>query len=169
MPEEFHTSGGIYVLKGQITTPDTLTAKMAFKKAPVLWQHRLWGNGDVTREYNNGIFFYGEKGTLFAEDNKVVIFPTGRDTQKEELSIPTPVMQDNHVKNFLDAVRSKNKNLISCTPEDGFQSTATVQLAMISYYTGSVVKWDQQKKEIIGNQQASLLLKREYRGKYKHP
>jgi len=78
-------------------------------------------------------------------------------------------MQEKHVGDFLNAVREKDKNLISCTPEDAFQSTATVQLAMISYYTGSVVKWDQQKKEIIGNPEASALLKRDYRGKFKHP
>jgi hypothetical protein len=40
---------------------------------------------------------------------------------------------------------------------------------MISFYTGSTVKWDQEKNEIIGNPQASALLKREYRGKYIHP
>jgi hypothetical protein len=78
-------------------------------------------------------------------------------------------MQDNHVANFIDAVRKNDKSLISCTPEDAFQSTATVQLAMISYNTGSVVKWDYEKKEIIGDQAASYLLKRNYRGKYVHP
>jgi len=73
------------------------------------------------------------------------------------------------VRNFLDAVRAQNKNLVSCTPEDAFKSTATVQLAMISYYTDSVVRWDQTKNEIINNPEASKLLKREYRGKYVHP
>ena len=75
---------------------------MAFRKAPVLWQHRLWGNGDVTREYNNGIFFYGEKGTLFAEDSKVSVFPAGRNETREDIHCPAPKMQENHVKNFLD-------------------------------------------------------------------
>ena len=169
MPVKFNTSGGLFMLKDQMTTPDTLTANMAFRKAPVLWQHRLWGNGDVTREFNNGIFFYGEKGTLFAEDSKIIIFPTGKDAKREDISIPTPAMQENHVENFLNAVRKKDKNLISCDPEDAFRSTATVQLAMISYYTGSEVKWDEEKKEIIGNPEASKLLRRDYRGKYVHP
>jgi len=169
MPERFNVSGGIYVLENQITTPDTLTAEMAFKKAPVLWQHRLWGNGDVTREFNNGIFFYGEKGTLFVEDSKLILFPAGKEGQKEEMSVPTPLMQENHVENFLKAVRSKDRNLITCTPEDAFRSTATVQLAMISYYTGSTVNWDEERNEITGNPEASSLLKRDYRGKYKHP
>lgn len=169
MPTALHTSGGIYVLKDKITTPDTLTSEMTFAKVLVLWQHRLWGNGDVTREFNNGIFFYGEKGTIFAEDNKVVIFMAGRDGSREDHPIPTPLMQENHVWNFLDAVRKKDKNLISCDPEDAFRSTATVQLAMISYYTGSQVRWNLEKKEIIDNPAATKLLKREYRGKYKHP
>jgi predicted dehydrogenase len=169
MPEDIYTTGGIFVLKDQITSPDTLTARFGFKKVPVTWQHRLWGNGDVTREFNNGIFFYGDKGTIFAEDSKVVIFPAGKDAKREDLQIPTPLMQEKQVENFLDAVRKKDRKLICCPPEDAFQSTATVQLAMISYNTGSVVRWDQKTNEIIKNLPASALLKREYRGSYIHP
>jgi len=169
MPSEFYTKGGIFELKNQITTPDTLTANMAFNKAPVVWQHRLWGTGDPNKEFNNGIFFHGDKATLFAEDSKVVLFHAGKDGKREELLIPTELMQEKHVANFLKAVKNKNKSLIDCPPEDAFQSTATVQLAMISYYTGSLVKWDPAKNEIVDNKAASALLKRDYRGKYKHP
>ena len=169
MPENISATGGIFVLRDQITSPDTLTAIFGFKKAPVTWQHRLWGNGDVTKEFNNGIFFYGDKGTLFAEDLKVVIFPAGKDAKREDLLMPTPSMQENQVENFLKAVRNKDKNLINCTPEDAFQSTAAVQLAMISYYTGTIVKWDDENKQIINNPEASALIKRAYRGKYLHP
>ncbi|HBC77418.1 MAG TPA: hypothetical protein DCZ51_02245 [Bacteroidales bacterium] len=169
MPENIYASGGILTLKDQITSPDTLNVKFGFKMAPVIWQHRLWGNGDVTSEYNNGIFFYGEKGTIFTDDSKIVIFPAGRNAKREDIQIPTPLMQENHVENFLKAVRNKDKKLISCSPEDAFKSTATVQLAMISYNTGSIVRWDQEKNEISGNPEASALLKREYRGKYVHP
>ncbi len=169
MPLEFYTQGGISELKNKITTPDTLTANMAFKKAPVVWQHRLWGTGDAVKEFNNGIFFHGEKATLFAEDSKIVLFHAGKEGKWEELPFPSNLMQEKHVENFLNAVKAKDKNLIACTPEDAFQSTATVQLAMISYYTQSLVKWDQTKNQIIDNKPASLLMKRDYRGKYKHP
>ncbi len=169
MPVEFHTSGGINVLKGQITTTDTLTSIMQFKKAPVVWQHRLWGNGDVNAEFNNGIFFYGETGTIFADDSRVVIYPAGKTSRIEEMKIDTPRMQESHVENFLNAVMRKDKSLLSCTPDDAFKSTATVQLAMISYYSGSTVKWDESKRLVIDNPEAAALLKREYRSKYKHP
>lgn len=169
MPSEFYTKGGIYELKDKITTPDTLTSYMTFPSFQLTWQHRLWGNGDVTKEFNNGIFFYGEKGTLFAEDSRVTVFPAGKDAHKEVLNIPTEMMQEKHVENFLKAVRSKDRKLITCSPEDAFQSTATVQLAMISYYTGSTVKWDTANKVIVGNPEALKLLKRDYRGKLVHP
>ena len=169
MPSEFYTKGGIFELKDKITTPDTLNSNMAFPAFQLTWQHRLWGNGDVTKEFNNGIFFYGEEGTLFAEDSRVTVFPAGKDAQKEVLNIPTEMMQEKHVENFLKAVRSKDKNLINCTPEDAFQSTATVQLAMISYYTGSTVKWDEKTKTIVNNSEAEKLLIRAYRGKHVHP
>jgi predicted dehydrogenase len=169
MPEKFYSTGGINILKDQITTPDTLTANMEFRKAPVIWQHRLWGTGDVNKKFNNGIFFYGERGTLFAEDSKIRIFQGAGSGDSEEIELPTPSMQENHVENFLMAVKSRDKNMINCTVEDAFNSTATVQLAMISYYTKSVVKWDQQNKIIIENPEASKLLKRDYRGVYIHP
>jgi predicted dehydrogenase len=169
MPTELYTKGGIFELKDKITTPDMLASFMTFPKFQLVWQHRLWGTGDVTREFNNGIFFHGEKGSLFAEDSKVTVFPAGKDAQKEVLSISTPMTQEKHVENFLNAVRKKDRKLITCTPDDAFKSTATVQLAMISYYSGSVVKWDPIKKEISGNPEASKLLRREYRGNLQHP
>jgi len=169
MPSEFYTSGGIMQLKDKITTPDTLTANMAFKKAQVVWQHRLWGTGDANREFNNGIFFHGEKASLFAADSKLMLFHAGKEAKTEEIRIPSVPMQENHMENFLTAVRNKEKTMIHSSPEDAFQSTASVQLAMISYNTGSLVKWDQTKNEIIGNPQATKLMAREYRKKYKRP
>jgi predicted dehydrogenase len=169
MPENIYSSGGIFELKGKITTPDTLTSDMSFKRAHVIWQHRLWGKGDASGEFNNGIFFHGDKGILFATDSGISIFDAGKDGKREDLSLPSESIQEDHMKNFLDAVKTRNKKTISCTPEDAFKSTATVQLAMISYYTGTLVKWDFQKKEIIANPDASKLLLREYRPKYKHP
>jgi predicted dehydrogenase len=169
MPSELYTRGGIYELEDKITTPDTLTSYMTFPKYQLIWQHKLWGIGDATKEFNNGIFFHGDKGSLFAEDSRVTFFPAKKDAEKEFMNIPTEMMQEKHVENFLKAVRTKNKEMITCTPEDAFKSTATVQLAMISYYSGTTVKWDPDKMLISGNPEASKLLKRDYRGKYIHP
>lgn len=169
MPESFVSKGGLSVLDGKITSPDTLHAIMNFKDCPVIWQHRLWGAGDLNTQFNNGIFFYGENGTLFASDNKLVLTPKGKNLKQEEYDIATPEMQENHVANFLNAVKTKSKNILACPIEDAFKSTATVQLAMTSYYTNSEVVWDYSNKKIIDNKAASKLLARPYRGDYKRP
>lgn len=169
MPESIHATGSLNVLKGRITTPDTLLATMHFKDCPVVWQHRLWGTGDLNPQFNNGIFFYGEKATLFAADNKLILTPAGRDREQQVMDIDTPDMQEKHLSEFIHAVRAKDKNLVSCKVEDAFQSTAAVQLAMISYETASEVKWDATGNTISGNDNARKLSARSYRQGYIRP
>ncbi len=169
IPQKFTAQGGINALQGKITTPDTLQATMDFEKTTLIWQHRLWGKGDVQSDFNNGIFFHGEKATLFASDAKVILYPAERGASVREFTLETPDMQERHVENFLVAVRQKNKSLLTSTPEDAFLSTATVQLATIAYDTKSTVIWDPIKQTISGNREATKLMARPYRKGYSRP
>ncbi|MGK7395298.1 MAG: Gfo/Idh/MocA family protein [Candidatus Cyclobacteriaceae bacterium M3_2C_046] len=169
LPESLHTFGGIYHLQDQITTPDTLTAQLNYQEVPVVWQHRLWGPGAFDKQANNGILFHGDKATVFAADHKMVVIPSDKDAERQEMDIRTDKMQEKHVAEFLNAVRNQDPNQISCTTEDGFQSTASVQLAMTSYYSGDQVKYNPDTHQITNNAKAVDLLKRDYRGTYKHP
>jgi predicted dehydrogenase len=170
IPSEFKATGGIFSLKDQITTPDTLTANMAFDKAPLVWQHRLWGAGEIIPGFNNGIFFHGDISTVFVSDSRFLVSPADKAGQSTDLNIPTDAgMLDLHVAEFLDAVKLKDPGKISCTAEDAFASTASVQLAMIAFQTGSTVKWDNRKKTVIDNREAAALLKRDYRENWQHP
>ena len=165
-PKWVETVGGLYQYKGKITTPDTLTAHFEFERCPVVWRHRLWGSVEYSPETSNGIFFYGEKSTIFVTDNRWVVIPNARGAERQS----HPVTGDTglqHVANWLEAVRANKPPMV--VPEEGFLSTATVQLAMIAYKTNSRVVWDKQKEQIVNNAPASKLLKREYRAPYKHP
>ncbi len=169
MPDTFNTKGDLNVLSGKITTPDTLNAALNFNDCPVYWQHRLWGTGDLNPAFNNGIFFYGEKATLFASDNKLILMPNGKNQQQQEMNIPTPDMQDRHVAAFVDAVKAKDKGLIACRIEDAWQSTVTVQLAMAAYYSENPLTWNASKNEITDNKKAAEMLAHPYRSGYKRP
>jgi predicted dehydrogenase len=170
IPSEFKTTGGLYALRGRITTPDTLTANMAFRRAPVVWQHRMWGTGDLNPGFNNGIFFHGELATLFVSDSRFVVMPPGNDAVMTDLEILTEGgMQERHMADFINAVKQRDPGKVSCTVQDAFASTTTVQLAMMAYYTNSIVKWDDMNKIIIDNPRAVSLLKREYRNRWQHP
>ena len=167
MPKTVHAFGGIYKLKDQITTPDSLTANFDFAACPVTWRHRLWGAKEYTQETTNGIFFYGEKGTVFASDRRWVFIPNERGAEKQVHEGRSDAGRDK-MADFLEAVKTRNKEKLH-TAQDGFYSTATTQLGMIAYETDSVVKWDMDSKEIVDNREAASLLKREYRAPWKHP
>ena len=165
-PRSVIAAGGIYQLAGKITTPDTLTAAFEFEKCPVTWRHRLWGAEEYTPEISNGILFYGDKETVFVTDDRWVVIPRGRGKERKVNEATSPAGQI-HMTEFLDAVRTRKPP--SCGPEEGFLSTAAVKLAMISCDTGTKVIWDAASEQIVGNPQASSLLKRDYRPPYRHP
>jgi flagellar basal body rod protein FlgG len=116
--------------------------------------------------FNNGVFFYGDKGTLFASDNNIVL--KTRDVEHASMEIPTPDMQEKHVAEFINAVKTNNKNMISCEIEDAHNSTTAVQLAMIAYETESKLKWDG-NSTLTGHPEAQKHLARPYRNGYQRP
>lgn len=166
MPSRVTADGGIYKYKNIITTPDTLTVHFEFDRCPVIWRHRIWGATEYANETTNGIFFYGTKGSIFASDREWVLIPAGKDAQRETFKVNNDMGTD-HVKEFLDCVRSRKQP--SCTMESGYQTTTTVQLGMIAYESASTVQWDAKTEQIVNNPAAAALLKREYRNPWVHP
>ncbi len=159
-------AGGLYFLKHKITTPDVLTAQFDFATCPVTWKHRIWGAEEYAPEVSNGIFFFGEKETIFATDDRWEVIPRGNAAAKQVNKVKADAGRL-HMAEFLNAVRTRNQpgGLI----EDAHQSTSCVKLAMIAYDTGSSIKWDAQQEQILDNAEAAKLLKREYRSPWKHP
>ncbi len=166
MPRRITADGGIYRYGGIITTPDSLTVHFEFDDLPVVWRHRLWGAAEYAPETNNGIFLFGEKATVFASDQRWVVIPTDPQGTRQEHEASTD-MGASHMADFLQAVRSREAP--SCTIDDAFRSTATVQLGMIAYETHAVVEWDSESMSIRDNSAANALLKREYRPPWNHP
>jgi predicted dehydrogenase len=166
MPKRVTAVGGLYALEGKITTPDTLTAHFEFDAVPVVWRHRIWGAEEFDPALSNGIFFYGEKATIFVTDSKWVVIPRGKAKERREFKAESDQGLD-HMADFLAAVRTRK--VPACTIEDAYRSTATVQLGMIAYETGSTVRWDAASEQIPNNPAATALLKREYRKPWVHP
>jgi hypothetical protein len=71
----------------------------------------------------------------------------------------------NHQKNFIDCVKSRQPTI---TPvETGHHSAIPGHLGLISMLVGRKIKWDVKKEKIIGDDEASKLLSRPYRGPWK--
>ena len=165
-PKKIVAAGGLYHLKDRITTPDTLTVHFEFDRCPVVWRHRLWGAEEYAPEANNGVFFYGDKATVFATDNRWVVIPKGKNQERQEFKSNTNTGL-NHMADFLQAVRTREQP--SCSVEEGYRSTSTVQLGTIAYESESNVFWNAKTETIENNTAAERLLKREYRKPWIHP
>jgi predicted dehydrogenase len=165
-PRAVQAAGGIYYFRDRITTPDALTVQFDFNTCPVVWRHRIWGAQEYTPEVSNGIFFYGEKGTVFVTDNRWVFLPREKGQERVEHKTEGD-LGTAHMAEFLTAVRSRRQP--GCTVEDGYRSTATVKLAMIAYDLRARIVWDEKAGRTVGNPAAAGLLKRPYRAPWKHP
>ena len=165
-PTSVVAAGGLYALRGTITTPDVLVAHFEFPSCPLTWRHRLWGAAEYTPETSNGITFFGEQETVFVTDDRWVVIPKAKGAERQVTQIKadagTLCMAE-----FLDAVRTRRAP--GCPVEEGLKSTIAVKLAMIAYDTGTRVTWDAATEQIVGNPNAAALLKREYRAPWKHP
>ena len=166
LPQSVTASGGLYGLKGKITTPDVLTAHFEFASCPLTWRHRLWGAAEYAPEVSNGLFFYGEQETVFVTDDRWVVIPKGKGAERREFKA-TADAGKLHMAEFLNAVRTRQPP--GCPVEEGLRSTAAVQWAMIAHETGSRVVWDAARDTVVSNPAAERLLKRDYRLPWAHP
>jgi hypothetical protein len=70
-----------------------------------------------------------------------------------------------HQRNFLDCIKSRQPTV---TPaETGHRSATPGHLALISLMVNRTLKWDPEKEIIVGDQEASKLMGRDYRGPWK--
>jgi hypothetical protein len=165
-PRAVTATGGIYQLPGRITTPDTLQATFEFERCPVTWRHRLWGAAEYAPETNNGIFLYGEKGTVFATDTRWVFIPAARGPERKITEVKAD-LGPLHMASFLESVRTRQP--ASCSVAEAHLSTTTVKLAMMAYESGARLAWDAKAEQVVGNAEAAKLLQRDYRAPYRHP
>jgi hypothetical protein len=66
-----------------------------------------------------------------------------------------------HARHFLECVKSRRRPIADV--EDGHQVTTACHLANLSMKLGRKLRWDPEKEEIIGDQEASSHLVRPYR------
>jgi predicted dehydrogenase len=166
MPRTVTAAGGLYALRGRITTPDVLQVCFEFDQCPVTWNHRIFPTAEFAPEANIGMSFFGEKESVFLNDRRFVVAPVEKGAERRVVEGQGDA-QVAHVKDWLDAVRTRGK--VSCPPADAFQSTASVQLAMLALESGGRVEWDAATGGVRGNPRAASLLRRDYRAPWVHP
>ena len=106
-----------------------------------------------------GNLFYGSNGYLAIDGYTKYWSFIGKEQE------PGPARQDggDHFRNFLDAVRSRNRGELTAEIEEGAISTTLVHLANISYKVGRTVNFDAASYSCPGDREATAMFRREYR------
>lgn len=168
LPKSIYASGGKYAYPdGGNETPDTLTATYDFGDFTMLWEHAQGiSNGNYGREH--GIAYIGNNGTLVLDRNGWEVI-----AEKDRMeSVPFQARKgsglDAHTVNFIEAVKSRKLETLTCPIEAGAHVAKVCQMGNISYRTGKIVHWDDAARAFKEGD-ANRYLAAEYHNQYTLP
>ena len=184
-PKRITSAGGIYVQKdGKSNISDTQTATFEYDNFNAVWNHRTWGTSPDP-DYPWAVFIYGEKGVLKASTMRADFIPIDSKAQKirfdclfEREQYPEDVTEKDielnaapatrkHMRDFLAAIEKRGRPVADI--EDGHISTASCILANLAMDTGRPLVYDPKRRVVVGDAEATKLLRRPYRAPWKRP
>jgi len=125
-------------------TPDSLQTIYEFNGFNVMWDHAI-GINDGAYGRNHGLGFVGENGTLVVDRGGWEVIPevVNREKRMEAIALVKGTGEGlkNHVKNFLDCVKSRNPNT-NASVEIGAHIAKFSHLGNIAYRSGRKLVWD---------------------------
>ncbi len=184
-PKRISSVGGIYVQKeSKSNIADTQIATFEYDGLNAVWQHRTWGT-PPDPDYPWALFIYGEKGTLKASTMRADFIPVDkkakpihfdcfyeRDKYPEDLTekdneLGAAPATRRHMLDFLAAVEKRSRPVADI--EDGHISTASCILANLAMQVGRPLVYDPKQRIVVGDPEATKLLRRPYRSPWQHP
>ncbi len=184
-PKRVSSSGGIYVQKeGKSNIPDTQTAVFEYDGFNAVWQHRTWGTAPDP-DYPWALFIHGDKGTLKISTAHGDFIPADKsakpihfdcvyereqypqDLTERDIDLSAAPATRRHMLDFLAAI--EKRSLPVADIEQGHISTASCILANLSMKVGRTLSYDPAQQIVIGDAEATALLRRPYRGSWQHP
>ena len=185
-PNKVSAIGGHFMFDDDQETPNDLNCSFEYdspdgKRRMITFEVRHWiANHEAeigtpalgVREARNsntvGDVFYGSKGYLSTGDEDASTYKAwlGRE------QAPQPPVHKNdevaHYRNFIDCVISRKKENLNAPFEEGHISCTMMHLANVSYRLGRTLNFDPQTQRVMGDEEASKLLRDGDRG-YRAP
>ena len=168
LPKSVYASGGKYAYpKGANETPDTLATIYDFGNFTMIWEHAVGiSNGNYGRDH--GIAYIGNNGTLVLDRNGWEVIPD----EKRMEPVPFQPLKSNgldaHTLNFIEAVKSRKLENLTCPISAGSHVAKVCQMGNISYRTGKIVHWDDEKGKFL-EEDANSYLEAKYHNNYSIP
>lgn len=185
-PVKVQSMGGIYGISPEECsqeTPNTQVSTFEYDDGKLLeFETRgRYTNAEAPLGVKIGNLFYGTDGWMEVNGSTWKAYK-GRDNEPfagsgmgegaavgGDTSFRTAPDSKGHFGNFIDAVRSGDRNDLNCEVEVGHMSSALPLIANIAYKLGTSLKFDGIKERFVDNKEADAQLTREYRAPYAVP
>jgi predicted dehydrogenase len=184
-PKCITSAGGIYVQKeGKSNISDTQTATFEHEHFNCVWQHRTWGTPPDS-DYPWALFIYGDKGTLKVSTMRADFIPLDKnakpirfdcfferesypeDLKEKDIELNAAPATRRHMIDFLAAIEKRSRPVADI--EEGHISSASCILANLAMEVGRPLHYDPKQRLVVGDAEATKLLRREYRTPWRHP
>jgi len=172
VPKSVTALGGKYVFPNDAReTPDVMTAIYDYGDFQMTWEHNL-STGIGLYGMQHGMAFIGENGTLLLNRGGWEVRPDKvKDTPKMEAvawQAQSDRGLDKHTVNFIEAVKAKNKSLLTCPIEEGARVAINSHMGNLAFRVGEKITWDEAKNSFTNNR-ADKLVKPDYQNGWKLP
>jgi hypothetical protein len=183
LPTRVSAMGGHLMFNDDQNTPNVLMAMFEFpsdeaggdKKKILQFEVRHWctnrearmwlkpakdNSGGYMQSASNtiGNIYYGSKGFMLKTVNEWETY-----MGKTQEPGPQGSGLGNHYQNFIDAIRARDKSMLTAPVKEGFYTCALVHLANISYRLGRSLDFDPHTQSFVNDSEADGMLRREYR------
>lgn len=166
MPEAICCSGGKFFFEDDQEWPDTQIINYEYPGKILTYEMRLWSRPRLFG-IGEGAVVYGENGWIMLTNNSWKAYDAAGKVVKEGSGNGGQTQQA-HVRNFLDAVRSRDRESLNQEIYSGHVSTAMCHAGNISWRTGKKLRFDA-KTETFDDEEANQYVGREHRKGFELP
>jgi len=172
-PKSIMALGGHFAYQDARETPDTLNVIYEYDDFSITWEHSVClGNGN--NGMGHGVIFQGNNGSLLVSRGGWQVIPE-KEMKENERVEKMPEMPwtkgeqslDEHVVNFLDAIRNGSKT--NCPVEVGKQVAMVSHMGNIAHRIGERLVWDDTANRFANSEKANGLLIPTYSDPWKLP
>lgn len=190
-PQTVSSTGGKYAWKDDQETPNTQHAAFEFGDSQITFDVRNLptppeGLAPMRGPNYVGDIFFGDGGFIVLDYGGFSLYKStagnisgdaargsgaGSKEKYELVLTEKPSGEDTvpHMKNFLDAVRSRDYTKLNAEIAIGARSASFCHLANIAYRVGRTLRMDQSNGRFLGDAEANSMLTRDYRAPYEVP
>jgi predicted dehydrogenase len=173
VPEKFDW---IAYLDGRASLPNGYQTPMQFSidceyaDGSVIHVCDSYSRPEDKTQFGNGVLFEGEDGRIFVDRGQINGKPIEEMTEADKAKLHDEIVKlygsepGDHMRNFFDAVKSRGTPISDV--ESHHRTMTTCHLCNITLMLGRELKWDPDKEQFNGDEQATTLMSRPRRDKF---